>query len=125
MWGELMSRTARARGAVGAVVGGPMRDTPAIRAIEFPVFSTGSYARDQRGRGQVTDYRCTLELGGVTVDDGDVVVGDEDGVLIIPSASLGECLKRAVEKIGIEDQIGELLEGGADSAAMFDKFGVM
>ena len=41
MWGELMSRTARARGAVGAVMSGPMRDTPAVRALEFPVFSTG------------------------------------------------------------------------------------
>jgi len=125
MWGELMSRTARARGGVGAVLGGPMRDTPAIRALGFPVFSTGSYAQDQRGRGHVTDYRCRLALGQVTIEDGDIVVGDEDGVLIIPDSALEECLARAVEKAGIEDQIGEHLEKGADSKAMFEQFGVM
>jgi 4-hydroxy-4-methyl-2-oxoglutarate aldolase len=125
MWGELMSRTARARGAVGAVVSGPMRDTPAVRNLGFQVFSSGSYALDQRGRGLVTDYRCRLDFGGVTVNDGDIVVGDEDGVLIVPEAALEECLSRALAKIGIEDEIGARLEEGADSKALFDKFGVM
>ncbi len=125
MWGELMSRTAAARGAVGAVVAGYMRDTPLVRDLGFPVFSLGSYAQDQRGRGQVTGYRCTLQVGAVTVEDGDVVVGDEDGVVIVPSAALSECLDRAVTKLGIEDEIGERLAGGAASAAMFAEYGVM
>ncbi len=66
-----------------------------------------------------------MTLGGVTIADGDIVVGDEDGVLVIPDAALAECLKRAVEKAGVEDEIGRLLESGAASSAMFDKFGVM
>lgn len=125
MWGELMSRTARARGAVGAVVLGPMRDTPAVRALEFPVFSSGSYAQDQRGRGQVVGYRTTLDAGGVLVNDGDVLVGDEDGVLVIPQAHLDEVLVRAIAKLRIEDEIGTHLASGAASQAMFDRFGVM
>lgn len=125
MWGDLMSRTAMGRGAVGAVMSGPMRDTAAVRALGFPVFSTGSYAQDQRGRGQVTDFRCRVEIGGVTIDDGDVVVGDEDGVVIVPDHALTACLEKAVAKTTVEDEIGELLEKGAASQDMFNQFGVM
>lgn len=125
MWGELMSRSAMARGGVGAVLVGPMRDTPAVRELGFPVFSTGSYAQDQRGRGHVTAYRCGLAVGRVTVDDGDVIVGDEDGVLVIPAAALAEAVDRAIVKLGIEDEIGELLARGEASQAMYDRFGVM
>ncbi len=125
MWGELMSRTAKARGGVGTVLAGYMRDTPQVREMGYPVFSLGSYAQDQRGRGHVTDYRCPLTIGSVTVHDGDVVVGDEDGVLIIPADALDDCLERSVTKLGIEDEIGERLAAGADSKAMFEEYGVM
>ncbi len=77
------------------------------------------------GAGASSNIAAELTLGGVAIADGDVVVGDEDGALVIPDAALVECLKRAVAKAGVEDEIGKLLESGAASRAMFDKFGVM
>ncbi|HYI71450.1 MAG TPA: RraA family protein, partial [Skermanella sp.] len=57
LWGELMSTRAKTLGAAGAVVDGYHRDTNGIRRLDFPVFSYGSYAQDQRVRGRVIDYR--------------------------------------------------------------------
>ena len=125
MWGELMTSSAIARKAAGAVLVGPMRDTAAVRALGLPVFSTGSYAQDQRGRGQVVAYRSRLTIGRVVVDDGDIIVGDEDGVLVIPADRLDEVLERAVAKVGIEDEIGKRLARGESSQEMFDAYGVM
>ena len=86
-WGELMSTAAMHRGAVGAVVEGYSRDTLGIYRLDFPTFSLGRYGQDQGIRGRVIDYDCPIEFSnGVLVNPGDIVFGDIDGVVIIPSA---------------------------------------
>ncbi len=55
LWGELMATAAQKRGAAGAVLAGYSRDIRSILALEFPTFSYGMYAQDQRGRGMVVD----------------------------------------------------------------------
>ena len=67
LWGELMSTAARARGATGAVLASMSRDTRGILALDFPVFSYGCYAQDQRGRGQVMAHHVPIEIEGVQV----------------------------------------------------------
>ena len=85
LWGGLMSTRAQSLGAHGAVMDGFHRDTREIRKLGFPVFSRGAYAQDQRLRGRVIDFRCTVEFrNGVRVAPGDVIVCDIDGVLVIP-----------------------------------------
>src|SRR5579859_5591279 len=84
LWGWLMSTRAQRLGAAGAVLGGFHRDTREILALGFPVFSTGAYAQDQRLRGRVIDFRCTIEFeNGAQVRPGDLIVGDVDGVLAV------------------------------------------
>ena len=70
-WGELLTATAKKRGAVGAVLNGYHRDTPQVLTQDFPVFSRGAYAQDSSVRTQVADYRCRIEVGQVTIQSGD------------------------------------------------------
>ncbi len=125
LWGELMSMAASNRGAAGAVVNGYSRDTRGILAQNFPCFSHGRHAQDQRPRGKVTDYRCTIEIEGVRVRPGDIVFGDLDGVCIIPKEIEAEVFRRSWEKAYGEKQVFEAIKGGMGAQAAWDKFGIM
>ena len=83
-WGELLTATAKKRGAVGAVVNGWHRDTPQVLEQNWPVFSRGCYAQDSSVRTQVVDFRCPIEIGGVSVKSGDLIFGDIDVDEIYP-----------------------------------------
>jgi regulator of RNase E activity RraA len=126
LWGELMSTRAQTLGAAGAVVDGYHRDTNGIRRLGFPVFSYGSYAQDQRMRGRVIDYRCPIEFAnGARVDPGDVIVGDIDGVLVIPRARADEIVSAALEKVEGEEAVRLMIERGESTEAIFGKTGIM
>jgi 4-hydroxy-4-methyl-2-oxoglutarate aldolase len=66
-WGEILTATARMRGAAGAVINGFHRDTPRVLEQNWPVFSRGRFAQDSAVRTQVADYRCPIEIGGAAV----------------------------------------------------------
>lgn len=125
LWGELMSTAARARGAAGAVLAGFTRDTNGILAMDFPVFCYGSYAQDQRGRGQVVDFRSTLQIDKVTVHPGDIVFGDVDGVLVLPKEAEIEVVCRALEQTEREATAKSLLRGGQSAERVFSEIGVL
>ncbi|MGC8475085.1 MAG: RraA family protein [Acetobacteraceae bacterium] len=126
LWGGLMSTRAQALGAAGAVLGGFHRDTQEIRAMGFPVFSAGSYAQDQRLRGRVIDFRCTIEFpNGTRVAPGDVIVGDIDGVLVIPKDHVADIVRQAVAKVEGEDAVRGMILGGEKTAEVFAKTGIM
>ena len=124
-WGEMMTTVALRKQAAGAVLHGYIRDTNKVRKLGLPVFCCGSYAQDQRGRGRVTAYRVPIEIGGVRIEPGDILVGDVDGVLAIPAGATIECVRRARQKLLTESEVLKELVGGLDSAKAFDKFGVM
>lgn len=125
LWGELLTATARTRGAVGAVLDGYCRDTPQVLEQNFPVFCTGCWAQDSSVRTAVTDFRCTIEIGQVTIHDGDLVFGDIDGVLIIPKEAADEVLERALEKAAGEKLVRKAIENGMSATAAFAKFGIL
>lgn len=125
MWGELMSTRAQRLGAAGAVLNGCSRDTRGILALNFPTFSVGRYAQDQRQRGQVVEFRVAVEIGRVRIAPGDIVFGDLDGVLVIPRAAEREALRRAMEKVQKENLVRAAIEGGMSAAQALDTFGVM
>lgn len=125
LWGELMSMAATNRGAVGAVVNGYSRDTRGILAQNFACFSMGRYSQDQRPRGKVVDFRCTVKLGDVTVRPGDIVFGDLDGVCVVPKEIESEVFTRALEKARGEKRVFEAIKGGMKAQESWDKFGIM
>ena len=124
-WGELLTATARVRGAAGAVLNGWHRDTPQVLAQNWPVFSCGCYAQDSSVRTQVVDFRCSIEIGQVTIHDGDLVFGDVDGVLIIPQAVADEVLEKALVKAAGEKKVRKAIEEGMTATKAFEVFGIL
>lgn len=124
-WGEILTATARTRGANGAVINGYHRDTPQMLEQDWPVFSRGRFAQDSGVRTKVVDYRCRIEVGPVTVQPGDLVFGDLDGVLVIPRAYEAEVVEKALEKARGEKLVRKEIEGGMSSTAAFAKYGIL
>ena len=125
LWGELMSTAARARGATGAVLAGFTRDTNGILAMDFPVFCYGCYAQDQRGRGRVVDFRSTLQIDKVTIQPGDIVFGDIDGVVVLPKEVEVEVIHHALEQVRKEKTAIFLLREGQSAESVFSETGVL
>lgn len=126
LWGGLMSTRAAKLGAVGAVLDGYHRDTREILKLDFPVFSMGSYAQDQRVRGRVIDYRCPIEFkNGCRVEPGDLIVGDIDGVLTVPKAHVGDIVAAALKKVAGEDVVRDMILAGRDTSGIFAETGIM
>lgn len=124
-WGELLTAAARTRGGSGAVVDGWHRDTPKVLEQNWPVFSRGCYAQDSSVRTQVVDFRCQIEVGQVTIHDGDYIFGDVDGVLVIPGEIAVEVAQEALEKVSKEKGLRKAVEGGMSVTEAFEKFGVL
>ena len=103
-WGELLSTASRARGAAGCVTDGMVRDVRAIRALRFPVFHGGIAPLDSKGRGKVAEIDVPIRCGGVAVAPGDLIVGDADGVVVVPQAIEDEALRQAFAKVTGENR---------------------
>jgi len=125
LWGELMSQAASNRGAVGAVVNGFSRDTRGILAQNFPCFSRGRYAQDQRPRGKVIDFRCSIEIDGVRIRPGDLIFGDLDGVLVVPREIEDEVLIKATEKATGEKTVFTAIKNGMGAQEAWDTYGIL
>lgn len=124
-WGEIMTAAAKARRAVGAVVNGYHRDTPKVLEQDFPAFSRGCYAQDSGVRMQVVDYRCAVEIGQVSIQPGDLVFGDVDGVLIVPADLIVPVITGALEKARAEQSVRREIEQGLSATAAFEKYGIL
>ena len=120
-----MTTRARHLKAAGAVLNGPWRDTPEVLSSGLPVFGTGSYAQDQGVRGKVLDWRVPLDIDGVNLCPGDIVFGDQDGVLVIPRVAEREAITRALAKASAENSVRVAIEAGMSTAEAFRTFGVM
>lgn len=124
-WGEILTATAKMRGAVGAIVNGFHRDTPKILEQCWPVFSRGRYAQDTRVRMQITDFRCPIEIGRVAITPGDLLFADLDGVLVVPAAVENEVIEQALEKARQENIVRKEIENGMSSTEVFKKYDVL
>ncbi len=126
LWGELMTTAAKARGAVGAVIHGCIRDTSGILAMrDFPVFCCGRYGQDQKGRGQAIAYRVEIGIGDVLIQPGDMLIGDLDGVVAVPRQLEKEVFTDALHKARTEKTIKKDLEQGMLAKVAFKKYGIL
>jgi 4-hydroxy-4-methyl-2-oxoglutarate aldolase len=124
-WGELLSTAAHARGAAGALMDGAVRDIKAIRAMGFAVFHGGIGPLDTKGRGRVIAIDGPVRCAGVTVESGDLVFGDADGVVVVPRAVEAQVLALAFEKIRAEKRTLDDLRAGEKLADVFAKYGIL
>ncbi len=124
-WGELLSTAARARGAAGCITDGLVRDIARIRAMQFPVFHGGIGPLDTKGRAEMVEKDMPVSIGGVRAALGDWVLGDIDGVVIIPADRAEAVFRAALDKIEAEDTTRAELEAGASLQEVYARYGVL
>lgn len=124
-WGELLSTAARARGAAGCVTDGLVRDITRIRAMRFPVFHGGIGPLDTRNRAEMVEMDVSVTVAGTRVAPGDWILGDADGVVVVPAGRAEEVFRAALAKIEAEDTTRAELEAGATLRAVFARHGVL
>lgn len=110
-WGEVLSVAAQARGIAGLVIDGAVRDIEAIAERGFPVFSRG-LAIGACKKEQIRALNEPVDLGGVTVRAGDIVVGTGDGVVILDSHTIEQVLQTAIARRRRESEIFQQLKEG-------------
>lgn len=125
-FGELLSTATRARGGRGALIDGLSRDSKKIIEMGFPLFSRGYRPTDSLGRNEVMEYDVAIDCGGVTVNPGDVIFGDIDGVVVIPAAIAEQVIARALEKVSAESRVRDAIKNdGLKVSEAYAKFGVL
>ena len=110
-WGEVLTTAAEARHLAGLVIDGGVRDVQEIHAHRFPVFSATVALRGATKTRSGTIGE-SIRCGGVLVESGDWVVGDADGVVIVPEAAIADVINAARVRAGREAQMFEALRRG-------------
>jgi regulator of RNase E activity RraA len=124
-WGELLSTAAKARGAVGCVTDGLVRDVRHIRKMQFPVFHGGIGPLDSKGRGRMIEMDRPVVCAGVRVCAGDTVFGDVDGAVVVPHAISDKVFAKALEKVTHENRTRDELREGRLLSEVYSKYGVL
>ena len=96
--GEIMAMAAMHKGLAGIVLNGAVRDAEKLRAEQWPVFAASIYAQQCRKDGPAW-LQMTIDCAGVTVHPGDLIVGDDDGVVVVPHSSIASVAQEVVKKM--------------------------
>ncbi len=110
-WGDVMTAAAKARGISGLVIYGSIRDSAELAKGNFPIFCAGVCIRGTT-KTKRAPINVPVMIGDVTVAPGDLVVGDDDGVVIVPVAQSKSAAWAAAEREASEEAICERLEAG-------------
>ncbi|MDP4220483.1 MAG: RraA family protein [Bacteroidota bacterium] len=124
LWGGLMSTRAKRRGARGAVVSGGVRDIEQIDTLGFPVFGQYRCVKDIRRRGSMIEFGVGIRIAGVDVKPGDIVFGDANGVLIIPSEHSQKIIAELRHSVEGEQKTERGLQAGKTAQELFGEFKV-
>ncbi|MBS7700487.1 MULTISPECIES: RraA family protein [unclassified Chelatococcus] len=111
-WGGVMTATAIGKGIKAAAIDGGIRDTHQILQKDFPIFYKYRSPNGSLGRCLITHYQIPIKFGSVMVRPGDVIVGDIDGVIVVPHNVAVDVLLRAEEILNNEKQIFQWVEEG-------------
>ena len=121
--GGLMATGMKARGFVGAVIDGGVRDLPQIQKLQFPVFSRGVVPSTTIGHYRFVASNQPVTVAGVKVQAGDIIVADLDGVAVVPRAKAAEVLKKAQELDNAEHSMIPFIEKYRSMKEAVDRFG--
>ncbi len=125
LWGELLSTSSQAHGAVGAVIDGLTRDAARIVAMDFPVFAAGFSPLDSKGRLECVSHGEPIRVGDCVVRTGDWVFGDVDGVVVVPAELAEAAFARALEKAAGENRVRAELAKGRSLREVFAEYGIL
>jgi 4-hydroxy-4-methyl-2-oxoglutarate aldolase len=121
-WGEILSYAAQKKGVSGVFVDGAARDIDFCQEIGFPVFARGVVPITARGRIMQEDFNCPIRLGDVQVRAGDILVGDVNGIVVIPPEKLDEVLTAAEGILEKEEAMRADILAGMDILEIDSKY---
>lgn len=117
--GNILALRIQRRGAAGVVSDGPFRDLEAIRDLRFPAYCAGPHANTNLTIHHPVDTDTVIGCGGVLVEPGDVIVGDGDGVIVIPRHLADEVARDAEEQEIAETFVLEKVEAGSSIIGVY------
>jgi 4-hydroxy-4-methyl-2-oxoglutarate aldolase len=123
-FGELSATSLASRGCAGAVIDGGTRDAEYILREDFPVYSRYVTPQDCVPRWELLAHGdVTILVGGVRVAPGDWIVGDRDGLVIVPGGEAREVLSEAETKVATESEIRDAVRAGTLPLAAYERYG--
>jgi regulator of RNase E activity RraA len=124
-WGELLTTACLYKGVRGVVMTACTRDMWKIKDLGFAIYGLGYHPADSKGRADIVQIGEPIEIGGVRAQRGDLILGDEDGVVIIPREIAPETLRLAAEKVSGENVARADLAKGVSMGEVFRKYGIL
>lgn len=112
VWGGIMSQVAQHQGVAGTVINGVCRDTATANECDYPIFSLGRHMRTGKDRVRLAAVGETVHLGDVAVEPGDLVIGDDDGVVVIAAENVDRVRDKAAQIERTEDRIVTAVRNG-------------
>jgi 4-hydroxy-4-methyl-2-oxoglutarate aldolase len=122
-WGEVMTMAAMRQGCRGAIVDGGVRDTDKILDLAFPVFCRYRTSNGMLGRFRMSGWQTPIRIGTVVIQPGDLVIGDLDGVIIVPRARAWETLLAAEKIAGSEVHLKQMITDGVSPREVVERGG--
>lgn len=107
VWGDILTAMAHTKGVAGTVIDGVNRDVAKALELGYPIYSRARYMRTGKDRVEVLAEQVPVNIGGVKVSPGDLIIGDDDGVVRIPQEIEAEVLQLAAE---IEEREGAIMQ---------------
>lgn len=117
--GDILALRAQARGAAGVVTDGGVRDYPEVAGIDLPVFARGPHPAVLGRKHVPWDTDLTIACGGATVQPGDIIVGDDDGVVVIPPHLALQVAEAALAKEAEDAWVAERVKEGGSVEELF------
>jgi regulator of RNase E activity RraA len=117
--GNILVARIKARGAAGIVTDGAFRDSPAIKAIDLPTFARGQSPNISFTVHYAADLNVPVSCGGVAVIPGDVIVGDAEGVVVLPAHLADELANEGVEMTAFEHFVTEEVQKGRSILGLY------
>jgi 3-hexulose-6-phosphate synthase/6-phospho-3-hexuloisomerase len=121
LWGELATHSAVQRKLAGVVIFGAIRDTPEIKKLGFPAFARVITARagEPKGFGEIG---VPIEIEGIRIEPNDWIVGDDDGVIVLPQRFAVEIANRAMDRLEFENRLRKEIQAGSTLGKVADLY---
>jgi len=122
VWGDILTVVAKRKGISGTVIEGVCRDVPNILKEQYPIFTRGRFMMTGKDRVMVEAMNVTVSIGRTQVKPGDIMIGDDSGVVVVPRERAEEVLKLALEIETAENQIEEAVRSGISLKEAREKY---
>lgn len=112
-WGDILTQVAMMRNISGTVLYGAARDVNFIRDVQYPLFSSHIYMRSGKNRVYKSNQQCEIYIGKIKIKPDDIILGDDDGVVVVPSELLEDVIIKAGNIKETEESIITAVKAGA------------